>query len=135
MFYSNISPEILIWQSKVFQSLGLNVTQLEKNGQQHGEFIDEQMNLAHQNDVMFIVDIDCFPLNVEVVNHAVNFAKNGGLWGCGQVSNHLQDTSHKFAAPMFHAIAKKTWIDMGSPSYARDELCAIYLNSCKGNIK
>lgn len=121
MYYNNINIEILEKQAQVFQSLGFYISQIEKTGQQHGDFLDDQMKLADENDILIFVDIDCFPLNSKIVDVAVDFAKAGGIWGCSQVSNHLPDPIHQFAAPMFHAISKKTWVKLGEPSYTRDK--------------
>ncbi len=121
MYWDNIALEIRKKQSEVFQLMSYPILQLERTGQQHGEFLDTQMNLASTDDVLIFVDIDCITLNQKVIEEAIEFAKSGGIWGCAQVSNHLSDPNHVFIAPLFHAIKKKTWLKIGSPSYQRDD--------------
>jgi hypothetical protein len=120
MYWNNIAPEIRQKQQQVFDRMSYPISQMEKTGQQHGEFLDEQMKLAAPDDILVFVDIDCIPLNSNVINEAIQFAKDGGIWGCSQVSNHLSDPTHEFIAPLFHAIQKKTWLKIGSPSYQRN---------------
>ncbi|CAM8388134.1 hypothetical protein MCEET85_00865 [Candidatus Methylopumilus planktonicus] len=121
MYWNNVDLEIVVMQQKVFSFLGLKLQQLERTGQKHGEFLNEQLKTARLNDVLIFVDIDCVVMNAEVVYKAANFAKKGGIWGCSQVANHLEDSFHAYAGPMFHAISKKTWLKMGSPSYSADK--------------
>lgn len=121
MYWDNIAPEIREKQSEVFKRMSYPILQLERTGQQHGEFIDNQMNLASSEDILIFVDIDCVPLNQSIIKEAIEFAASGGIWGCAQVSNHLSDPNHIFIAPLFHAIQKNTWLKIGSPSYQRDD--------------
>lgn len=121
MYWKNVAPEIIELQLKVFKSLGLKLLQLERTGQNHGEFINEQLRSAEIDDILIFVDIDCVVMNADVVFTAAEFAKNGGIWGCSQVANHLEDNLHVYAGPMFHAISKKTWLKIGSPSYSGDK--------------
>lgn len=120
MYWNNIAPEIRLKQKQVFDQMSYTIHQIEKTGQQHGEFLDEQLQAADADDILLFVDIDCIPLNPEIIREAIEFAKKGGIWGCSQVSNHLSDPTHEFIAPLFHAIQKKTWLKIGSPSYQRD---------------
>lgn len=121
MYWKNVDPEIVEIQKKVFRFLGFKLQQIERTGQKHGEFLNEQLKSAGLNDVLIFVDIDCVVMNAEVVYKAADFAKKGGIWGCSQVANHLEDSLHAYAGPMFHAISKKTWLKMGSPSYSADK--------------
>lgn len=121
MYWDNIAPEIREKQSEVFKRMSYPILQLERTGQQHGEFLDNQMHLASSEDILIFVDIDCIPLNQSIIKEAIEFAASGGIWGCAQVSNHLSDPNHIFIAPLFHAIQKNTWLKIGSPSYQRDD--------------
>lgn len=117
MYWDNIPEELRVNQQKVFQALNIPLEQYERTGQRHGDFLDEQLVMANEEDILVFVDIDCIPLNNEVIEKAIQFAHEGGIWGCAQVSNHLPDPNHVFAAPMFHAIMKRTWTNIGSPTY------------------
>lgn len=121
MYWNNIDSKVVDTQRKVFKSLGLKLKQLDRTGQKHGEFLNEQLNSAKLNDTLIFVDIDCVVMNAEVVYKAAEFAKKGGIWGCSQVANHLDDKFHAYASPMFHAISKRTWLKIGSPSYLADK--------------
>jgi hypothetical protein len=121
MYWKNVDPEIVDIQLKVFKALGLKLEQFERTGQKHGSFLNESLRFAKLNDILVFVDIDCVVMNTDVVYKAVEFARKGGIWGCSQVANHTKDTLHAYAAPMFHAISKKTWLKIGSPSYASNK--------------
>lgn len=62
-----------------------------------------------------LLDIDCIPLNKDIIQRAITVADNGGIFGCAQTSN-LLDKNFIYAGPMFLAIKIKTWKALGSPT-------------------
>lgn len=122
MYWNNISRKMVVDQKMTFRKLGYDIIQFERTGQSHGAFLDEQLRIIAEDDVILSVDIDCIPLHREVIDKAVSFARDGGIWGCAQVSNHLPEPEHVFAAPCFHAISKRTWRSLDCPSFCPDEL-------------
>jgi hypothetical protein len=71
------------------------------------------------DDVALLTDIDCFPLNREIVARAFAAARDGAIFGCAQSTNHI-DPDRLFVAPMFMAISRKTWEALGRPSFKPD---------------
>ena len=72
-----------------------------------------------EDDVALLVDIDCFPLNRDIVERAFAAAREGRIFGCAQSTNHI-DPDRLFVAPMFMAISRRTWDRLGRPSFRRD---------------
>jgi hypothetical protein len=121
MYWDNIEKRIVEAQRKVFEHLGYTIEQCERTGLDHADFLDGWMASLGDDDVALITDIDCFPLNREVVERAFAAAKEGRIFGCAQSSNHI-DPDRLFAAPMFLAISKKTWDLLGQESFKPDAL-------------
>jgi hypothetical protein len=65
------------------------------------------------------MDIDCFPLNREIVDRAFAAARAGRIFGCAQSTSHV-DSDRLFVAPMFMAISRRTWEGLGRPSFRPD---------------
>lgn len=119
LYWDNIDRRIVEAQKRVFAHFGYVVDQRERTGLQHGEFLDAYMAELAEDDVALLVDIDCFPLNRDVVERAFAAARQGRIFGCAQSTNHI-DPDRLFVAPMFMAISRRTWDRLGRPSFRRD---------------
>jgi hypothetical protein len=115
MYWSNVPEWIRETQKAVFDALGLEVTQHEATGVEHGRWINQVLSEAASEDAILFVDIDCFPLEAEVVHEAFRQAERGMIVGVAQTANHLEDSDFIYAAPSFLCLSKKTWADLGSP--------------------
>ncbi len=116
LYWNNVDPRIVRAQADLFRHLGLAIEQHSRNRLNHGVFLDEIMRNLEQDISLLIVDIDCVPLNREIVERAFAFAEAGGIIGCAQVATHI-DPMKIYAAPMFSAISQKTWEELGRPSF------------------
>jgi|GEM_PF-1978602 len=116
LHWENIDPRMVRTQAAVFRHLGYEIEQTCETGLNHGLFLDRIMSGLGDDDIMLCVDIDCFPTNGKIVEEAFAVAEAGGLIGCAQVSTHI-DPSRIFTAPMFLAISKRLWTDLGQPSF------------------
>ena len=103
----------------MFAHFGYPVDQRERTGLNHGDFLDAYMAELGPRDVALLTDIDCFPLNAEIVARAFAAARDGAIFGCAQSSNHI-DPDRLFVAPMFMAISRATWEALGRPSFRPD---------------
>jgi hypothetical protein len=103
----------------VFAHFGLAIEQRERTGLNHGDFLDGFMTEIGEDDVALLMDIDCFPLNREIVDRAFAAASAGRIFGCAQSTGHL-DSDRLFVAPMFMAISRRTWDAVGRPSFRPD---------------
>ena len=116
LYWANIDKRLVKTQADVFRHLGYEIEQTLETGLNHGVFLDRVMAGLDDDDIMLCVDIDCFPTNRAIVEHAFAQAQAGRLIGCSQVSVHI-DPSRIFTAPMFLAISKRLWLSLGSPSF------------------
>jgi hypothetical protein len=119
MYWDNIDRRVVDAQRRVFEHFGFSIDQQERTGWDHWAFLDEYMAGLGEDDVALLMDIDCFPLNREIVDKAFAAAREGRLFGCAQSSNHI-DPDRLFAAPMFLAISRRTWDSLGRPSFKTD---------------
>ncbi len=119
MYWDNIDRRVVDAQRRVFDHFGLSIDQQERTGANHGDFLDEYMEGLGEDDVALLMDVDCFPLNREIVDKAFGAAREGRIFGCAQSSNHI-DPNRLFAAPMFLAISRRTWDMLGRPSFRKD---------------
>ncbi|MDE3174643.1 MAG: hypothetical protein KGM15_00850 [Pseudomonadota bacterium] len=119
LYWDNIDPRIVKAQAEVFAHFGYAIDQRERTGLNHGDFLDAYMAELGADDVALLMDIDCFPLNREIVERAFAAARAGGIFGCAQSAGHI-DPDRLYVAPMFMAIAKRTWEALGRPSFKPD---------------
>ncbi len=119
LYWDNIDTRVVAAQREVFAHLGYSIDQRERTGVNHGDFLDAYMAEIGDDDVALLTDIDCFPLNRAIVEQAFAAALAGHIFGCAQSTNHI-DPDRIFAAPMFMAIAKRTWDAIGRPSFRPD---------------
>jgi hypothetical protein len=120
LYWDNIDPRVVEAQRAVFAHFGFCVDQRERTGLDHGDFLDAYMAELGPDDVALLTDIDCFPLNREIVERAFVAARAGAIFGCAQSSGHV-DPDLLYAAPMFMAISHRTWCALGRPSFRPDE--------------
>lgn len=70
-------------------------------------------------DVVGFLDLDCVPLNREIVISSIRQAfEQNSFVGVAQASNHLSNKAHIFAAPAFFFIKVAAWHKLGRPSFA-----------------
>jgi hypothetical protein len=119
LYWDNIDPRVITAQRDVFAHFGFQIDQRERTGVNHGDFLDAYMAELADDDVALLTDIDCFPLNGEIVERAFAAAREGAIFGCAQSSNHI-DPDRLYVAPMFMAISRKTWDALGRPSFKPD---------------
>ena len=123
-YWDNIDRRLIEGQRAVFTHLGYEIQQVCRTGMSHGDFLDEVFASLAGDEVLLTVDIDCIPLNREIVEHAFAVAEAGGVIGGAQVSSHI-DSTRIFTAPLFLAISQKTWAGLGRPSFAPNPTCDV----------
>ena len=84
----------------------------------HGRWMDWVLERS-ATDVVGFLDLDCVPLNREVVVSAIQQAfHQNSFVGVAQATNHIPPKSHIFAAPAFFFIKADVWRALGKPSFA-----------------
>ena len=73
LYWDNIDPRVVEAQREVFAHFGLSIDQRERTGTNHGDFLDAFMAEIAEDDVALLMDIDCFPLNRDIVDDRVIF--------------------------------------------------------------
>jgi hypothetical protein len=119
LYWDNIDRRVVEAQRAVFAHFGFTIDQRERTGLDHGDFLDGFMAEIGEDDVALLMDIDCFPLNREIVDRAFAAARAGRIFGCAQSTSHV-DPDRVFVAPMFMAISRRTWDALGRPSFRPD---------------
>src|ERR1700677_158357 len=119
LYWDNIDPRVVKTQREVFAHFGLSIDQRERTRTNHGDFLDAYMAEIGEDDVALLMDIDCFPLNREIVDRAFAAARAGRIFGCAQSTGHA-DPDRVFVAPMFMTISRRTWDGLGRPSFRPD---------------
>ena len=119
LYWDNIDTRVVRAQRDVFAHFGLSIDQRERTGTDHGDFLDAYMAEIGEEDVALLMDIDCFPLNREIVERAFAAGRAGRIFGCAQSTGHI-DPDRLFVAPMFMTISRRTWDGLGRPSFRPD---------------
>ncbi len=122
-FYTdNVDPRIPEMQKKVFGMFGIPLHQIKpRNWEGHGGTIDGWLEVVSlmqsmRDEVIILWDIDCIPLQKDIVNKAEIFARNGGIIGVAQKASHIPN-SIVYAGPAFLAFSMKTYKALGSPTF------------------
>lgn len=117
LYWNNINPEIIVNQKRVFETFNCTLVQQNIDKQDHGKWMQELVAKVNIHDVIVFADIDCIPLKKDAISHATRVAEAGGIFGLAQTSNHLNNPRHIYASPVFFAIKKSTWLNMGCPCF------------------
>lgn len=115
LYWDNVDPEVVQAQKRVFETLGLPISQHRIDGLRHGDWIDWVMGRTESMDVFLFIDIDCVPLSKSAVVRGVQKAAGGVLYGAEGAANHV-DPSRSYAAPWYVYIHRRTWDVLGRPS-------------------
>jgi hypothetical protein len=81
----------------------------------HGEWMDNVMSKS-DSDVMIFFDIDCVPMNENIVHSSIKYAMNRYLVGNAQVTNCVRAKHDLFCAPSFLTISRSLYEELGRPS-------------------
>lgn len=117
LHWSNVDPAILTAQRAVFRHLRVPLNQDLRDGMGHGAWMDELLG-RDGDEVVVFCDIDAVVLNAAAFDRLVAVAEAGGVAGLAQTSNHLANPDRIYAGPMFLAVKRSVWRDLGAPSMA-----------------
>ncbi len=115
LYWKNINQEILRGQANVFSYLGIPLNQILIDGKNHGQWMEEILSCGELDEIVVFCDVDAFPLTFAAYFEAVDFAKADGIFGLAQFSTHT-NTTDIYAGPMFLALKRKIWHQLGRPS-------------------
>ena len=74
-----------------------------------------------KHEVVVLLDIDCIPLNREILPQMIAKAREGILVGCVQRANHIENGQHLYAGPCGTAFSRELYDRIGRPSFAATE--------------
>jgi hypothetical protein len=116
LHWDNVDSRILESHQSVMNHFGIDVQYMNMNID-HGTWMTSIIRNTN-SDVYVFFDVDCVPLNKEVVDYSINYAiQNESFIGASQVSNHIFPYTHVFVAPCFFVISKKCYELLGKPSF------------------
>lgn len=121
LYWDNVDPRIVNAHRLVFAHFGILPTYTAQEGLGHGEWMNRVMEAAPVDQIVLFCDVDAIPLRSKTLVEASSVAEMGGIYGCAQTGNHLADSGFVYAGPMFLALKKRTWVDLGKPSFEDDD--------------
>lgn len=123
-YRSNIAPELVEAQARVFEHLEIPLRQWKDDSASHSDWIDRIFRDDSLDDVVMVADIDAFPLKRSGYERMVAEARAGQVTGLAQVANH-KDPNRIYAGPMFLAASRATYRSVGSPSLGRSKVADV----------
>jgi GR25 family glycosyltransferase involved in LPS biosynthesis len=114
-YQGNIPRSVVSAQAAVFKKFGQHIEQVLTH-LDHGPAIDEYINRS-TFDVLLIFDVDCIPLNDNVIPEAIEIVtKRPCLYGIRQNANHVPGSAD-YVAPAFVCFSRHTFQALGCPSF------------------
>jgi hypothetical protein len=102
-FYQKyLNSEIVSLQEQVFKKLGIELIQHEFEGT-HGTAIENYLE-NNSWDIITLFDVDCIPLDKDVIDKVLTVVNDETIYGNAQVSN-----SFPYAAPSFLSFTRKLY--------------------------
>jgi len=119
-FYNEVvNPSFAKLQKKIFNKYGYNIDQINvKNWTTHGDAVNQYLStIDDENEIIVLFDIDCIPLNNNIIQKAVDWCKNNiGIFSLAQKAVKLKNPIIH-AAPAFMVFSIKTYNVLGRPSF------------------
>lgn len=116
-YNDNIPESVRFAQRRVVETMADVDFVQYRTDQSHADTLNHLLDTVTDDIVMFM-DIDCIPLNKDIIPRMLDYADRGFLAGNAQSSSHIGDGSHIFVAPSFMAVKRRTWYEMGCPSFS-----------------
>ncbi len=116
--YNEIIPsDVVEGQRKVFEKFGENIIQIKpETWGGHAHTVDLHLK-NNEWDHAIVFDIDCIPLNKDVIKNAREWILNNiGLYSVAQNPNHIPNAID-YASPAFIAFSRATYEKLGQPSF------------------
>jgi hypothetical protein len=118
VYMDNIPAEVVRSQRAVLEALAPADFELRQvlTRRSHGAALDEIM-AGVGADVVLVLDIDCVPLTADAIPALAAQARAGGLAGCVQRANHIDNGAHLYVGAFCLAIGRPLWERIGRPSF------------------
>lgn len=112
---SIINPNLILYHKKVFEKLNLPINYTSNEYKGHGKWMESILK-SSASEVVIFFDIDCIPLNRDIVIEAAKYSsENDSIFGIAQASNHIPPGDFIFCGASFLAISVEAWKKVGSP--------------------
>jgi len=131
-YQSDLPNNVVNYQKKVFDYFDIPLEQIEfkQANDMHSQTMSEVIkSKENQNwDYFTFFDVDCIPLNHEVIENAIKKIEDGAtLYGNAQSSNtepHNLVKTPPFVAPSFLNISRQVWesYKLNYPNYLNEDI-------------
>jgi hypothetical protein len=120
LYWDNVDDRIIQSHKKVFNHFGIDIQYTSMNINQGVWMTGVCRNTFA--DVYVFFEIDCVPLNKQVIDDCINYAVNNNSFiGSAQVSNHIPPKTHVYVAPCFLTLSRTCYEELGMPSFYLSE--------------
>ncbi len=117
----NIPAEVISGQGEVVRRFLPAECDFHQYASGHHAIGINEFLAQHDYDAYVLLDIDCIPLNRQVLPWMIRTACAGVLVGCAQRANHLDNGGHIYAGPCGLAFSRALYEAIGRVSfYASD---------------
>lgn len=85
----------------------------------HAQAMDKLVEMLEErgHDAIMFLEIDCVPLNENILDFMFTKAYDGVLIGDAQRANHIQNNQHVYCAPHNMTFTLETYRKIGKPSF------------------
>jgi len=116
--FESLDRRVPEWQKKVFDHLGVDLNQFVGSSR-HPEFLDFIVNNM-EFDYFIFFDIDCIPLNANIIQYIMDIIDFDSIIGIEQQCNSNESINHIYAGPACFGISKKLYNELNRPSFGEN---------------
>lgn len=121
VYQGNIPPEVVSGQHEVVRRFLPAECDFHQYLSGHHAIGINEFLARHYHDVYVLLDIDCIPLDRQVLPWMIDTARSGALVGCAQRANHLNNGGHIYAGPCGLAFSLDLYDLIGRPSFCAND--------------
>ena len=118
LYWKNSNPVFYHYHSKIMNKFNVDINYSNENIN-HGIWMDKVINES-KSDIIGFIDIDCVVTNDQIISECIKYLnKKKSIIGIAQVTGHIHPANHIFVGAGFFFIFKKSWEDVGKPSFVQ----------------
>ena len=118
LYYKNSDPIFFEFHSKIMKKFNIPI-QYTNETINVGSWMNKVMKNS-KSDIVGFIDIDCVVTNKDIIKKCLSYVqKKKSMIGIALVANHISPYTHIYVGPTFCFIDRKTWINVGRPSFGQ----------------